>query len=39
LSKGGKVTMPLQKTFWSPGFAMFTDRFGIPWMISTEQES
>ncbi|HWO02477.1 MAG TPA: VOC family protein [Blastocatellia bacterium] len=37
LSEGGTVTMPLQKTFWSPGFAMFVDRFGIPWMISTEQ--
>ena len=39
LSEGGKVQASLQKTFWSPGFAMFTDRFGIPWMISTEQES
>jgi len=38
LSKGGNVTMPLQKTFWSPGFAMFVDRFGIPWMINAEQE-
>ena len=38
LSKGGSVTMPLQKTFWSPGFAMFVDRFGIPWMINAEQE-
>jgi PhnB protein len=37
LSEGGKVTMPLQQTFWSPGFAMLVDRFGIPWMISTEQ--
>jgi PhnB protein len=38
LSEGGKVIMPLEPTFWSPGFAMFVDRFGIPWMISTEQE-
>jgi PhnB protein len=37
LSEGGKVTMPLQQTFWSPGFAMLVDRFGIPWMINTEQ--
>ena len=37
LSEGGKVTVPLEKTFWSPGFAMLVDRFGIPWMISTEQ--
>ena len=39
LSKGGVVTMPLQKTFWSAAFAMFTDRFGIPWMINCEKAS
>ena len=37
LSEGGKVTMPLQKTFWSPGFGMLVDRFGIPWLINCEQ--
>jgi len=37
LSEGGKVGMPLQKTFWSAAFAMLTDRFGIPWMINCEQ--
>jgi PhnB protein len=36
LSEGGTVTMPFQKTFWSPGFGMLTDRFGIPWMINCE---
>lgn len=36
LSQGGAVQMPLQKTFWSVAFAMFTDRFGIPWMINCE---
>jgi PhnB protein len=36
LSEGGKVTMPFAKTFWSPGFAMFEDRFGIPWMVNCE---
>jgi PhnB protein len=34
LSAGGNVSMPFQKTFWSPGFAMFTDRFGTPWMVN-----
>jgi PhnB protein len=34
LSVGGKVGMPLSKTFWSPRFGMLTDRFGIGWMIS-----
>jgi PhnB protein len=36
LSEGGKVGMPFQKTFWSAGFGMATDRFGIPWMINCE---
>ena len=36
LSDGGKVVMPFQKTFWSPGFGMCTDRFGTPWMVNTE---
>jgi PhnB protein len=34
LAEGGKVTMPLGKTFWSPRFGMLTDRFGIGWMVS-----
>ena len=33
LAEGGKVEMPLQKTFWSRAFAMLTDRFGIPWEV------
>jgi PhnB protein len=36
MSKNGKVTMPIQKTFWASRFAMFTDSFGIPWMINCE---
>ncbi len=36
LSESGTVHMAFQKTFWSPGFAMFADRFGIPWMINCE---
>lgn len=34
LAEGGSVTMPFQQTFWSPGFGMVTDRFGIPWMVN-----
>ena len=37
LSTGGTVTMPLAKTFWSDYFGMFTDKFGINWMVSQEQ--
>jgi PhnB protein len=34
LSAGGTVLMPLEKTFWSPKFGMFADKFGIKWMVS-----
>jgi len=33
LSDGGKVQMPLAKTFFSPLFGMLQDRFGVGWMI------
>ena len=36
LSENGNVMMPFDKTFWSPGFGMCVDRFGIPWMVNTE---
>ena len=36
LSEGGAVQMPFEKTFWSPGFGMCVDRFGIPWMVNCE---
>jgi len=34
LSEGGQVTMPINKTFWGDYFGMFTDKFGINWMVS-----
>ena len=37
LSTGGKVTMPMGDTFWGSYFGMFTDKFGINWMISVDQ--
>ena len=33
LSDGGKVQMPLTKTFFSPRFGMLIDRFGVMWMV------
>jgi PhnB protein len=33
LSAGGKVTMPLQETFYSPCFGMLEDKFGMGWMV------
>ncbi|SHF89852.1 PhnB protein [Microbulbifer donghaiensis] len=37
LSEGGEVTMPLTETFWAQRFAVFTDRFGIPWMVNCDK--
>ncbi|MDM0076871.1 VOC family protein [Variovorax sp. J2P1-59] len=37
LSAGGKVTMPYAATFWSSGFGMLEDKFGVPWMVNCEQ--
>ena len=33
LGDGGKATMPMSKTFFSPRFGMLTDKFGVGWMI------
>ncbi len=33
LAQGGKVTMALDKTFWSPCFGMLEDKFGVGWMV------
>ena len=33
LAEGGRVTMPLDKTFWGAYFGMLVDRFGINWMV------
>ncbi|EEF57947.1 VOC family protein [Pedosphaera parvula] len=38
LSAGGKVEMPLTKTFYSPSFGMVADRFGVFWMVIVPQE-
>jgi PhnB protein len=35
LAEGAKaVAMPPGETFWAERFAMFTDRYGTPWMLS-----
>lgn len=38
LSAGGKVTMPMNKTFWGAYFGMFTDKFGIYWMVNFDEQ-
>jgi len=37
LSAGGKVTMPLENTFWGAYFGMFTDKYGINWMVNFDE--
>lgn len=37
LADGGKVNMPLTKTFFSPKFGMVADKFGVGWMVMVEQ--
>lgn len=36
LSAGGQVTMAMNQTFWGAYFGMFTDKFGIHWMINCD---
>lgn len=37
LSQGGKVEMDLQKTFFSPLYAKFTDKFGVVWQLNCKK--
>lgn len=36
LGEGGKVTMPLDKTFFASSFGIVSDRFGVSWMLIAE---
>ena len=36
LAEGGRVTMPLENTFWNARFGTLVDRFGISWMFNAE---
>ena len=37
LAEKGKVTMPVQETFWAARFGMLTDQFGINWMFNLDK--
>lgn len=39
LADGGNVTMPMDDTFWGDYFGMCTDKFGINWMISFNEQA
>ena len=36
LAGGGRVTQPLEATFWAVAFGTLVDRFGVPWAINCE---
>ncbi len=37
LSEGGEIEMALQDTFWGAYFGMWTDKFGIHWMVNYDE--
>ena len=40
LADRGRVTVPLQQTFWARRFGAVVDRFGVPWAVNCgEQET
>jgi PhnB protein len=34
LSAGGTVSQPLEKAPWGDSFGMFTDKFGVSWLVN-----
>ncbi len=34
LTDGGTVSVPLEKQMWGDEFGMFTDKFGVAWMVN-----
>lgn len=39
LSEGGNITMALGQTFWGAYFGMFTDKFGVNWLMNCETKA
>ncbi len=39
LAAGGQITMPLANTFWGDYFGMLTDKYGVNWMVSFNEQS
>lgn len=37
LSEGGDIKMPMARTFWGSYFGMITDKFGVQWMVSHDE--
>lgn len=38
LAEGGKIGMPMADMFWGDYYGMLTDKFGIQWMISYNEQ-
>jgi len=38
MSAGGKITMPLQDTFWGARFGMLVDKYGVSWMFNCDSK-
>jgi PhnB protein len=38
LAEGGAINMAFGKTFFSKGFGMCVDQFGMPWMVNCPME-
>lgn len=38
LADQGQITMPMNNTFWGDYYGMLTDKFGINWMISFNEQ-
>lgn len=38
LADSGKITMPIQDTFWGAKFGMTKDKFGVHWMFNHDKE-
>jgi PhnB protein len=37
LAEGGEINAPLGPTSFAAAFGMVTDRFGIPWLLTTDE--
>ncbi len=38
LAQDGEIIMPFEETFWSHGFGIVRDRFGIMWMVNLNMD-
>ncbi|MGI8562944.1 MAG: VOC family protein [Candidatus Dormibacter sp.] len=39
LAAGGSVSMPLEKAPWGDMFGMFTDKFGVSWLVNVSGQT